>query len=276
MKQLKKLYLNKVKLVKNKKNFTKKIYKLKIYKLKLFYNFKSNIDFYMNKLNYFQNHLNTLGLNSIFYIKHSSDQLEDRFSTSKYHTFDSYLTSIELINYNYISGKFIIKYKYSMLSYFLPFLLKNGKKLLTINIMLKSISNIYNNLNYNSIDNLTSYSFVNQFKHYIDKTDDVYNLNFLIHWIINIYKPVFDIKCFNMPKIHKKKSEKSTLFKILYLSDKNRLKTAYKHISINIKKDQSNKLNNRIINTFLDMLLNYKKSYLYSRKIYIYEQVMDM
>nr|YP_740823.1 Ymf63 [Tetrahymena pigmentosa]ABI51732.1 Ymf63 [Tetrahymena pigmentosa] len=276
MKQLKKIYLNKIKLIKNKKNFTKKLYKLKLYKLKLFYNFKSNINFYINKLNYFQEHLNTVGLNSIFYINHSSDLLEDRFSTSRYHTFDSYLTSIELINYSNITGKFIIKYKYSMLSYFLPFLLKNGKKLSTINTMLSAISNIYTNLNYNSINNFSNYSYINQFKHYIDKTDDVYNLNFLIHWIINIYKPVFDIKCFNLPKIHKKKSDKSVLFKILYLSDKNRLKTAYKHITINIKKDQANKLKYRIINTFLDMLLNYKKSYLYTRKIYIYEQVMDM
>lgn len=276
MKQLRKIYINKVKLIKNKKNFTKKIYKLKVHKLKLLYNFKSNIDFYKDKLGYYQEYLNTLGLNSIFYINHASDILEDRFSSSKYHTFDSYLTAIELINYNYIPGKFTLKYKYSMLSYFIPFLLKNGKKLYTINIMLKAISNIYTNLNYNSIDNLSNYSYINQFKHYIDKTDDVYNLNFLIHWIINIYKPVFDIKCFNLPKIHKKKSEKSVLFKILYLSDKNRLKTAYKHMTINIKKDQANKLEHRIINTFLDMLLNYKKSYLYTRKMYIYEQVMDM
>ena len=101
MKHLRKTYINKVKLIKNKKNFTKKIYKLKVYKLKLFYNFKSNIDFYMDKLNYYQEYLSTLGLNGVFYVNHVSDILEDRFSSSKYHTFDSYLTSIELINYNY-------------------------------------------------------------------------------------------------------------------------------------------------------------------------------
>jgi hypothetical protein len=87
---------------------------------------------------------------------------------------------------------------------------------------------------------------------------------------------VFDIKAFNIPKIHKKKSNKLLLFKILYLSDKNRLKTAYRHISTVIKKDQSSKFNTRIMNTMLDMLLNYKKSYLYSRKIYIYEQAMEL
>ncbi len=276
MKQLRKIFLNKIKLVKNKKNYTKKLYKLKLYKLKFFYNFKTNSNFYANKLNEYQNYLSTLGQNKIFYIEYSSDYLEDRFSSSKYHTFDSYLTAIELINYDYLKGKFILKYKYSMLTYFIPFLLKNGKKLYTINTMLKSLSAIYQNLNYNNVDNFNNYSYINQFKHYIDTTDDVYNINFLIHWIINIYKPVFDIKCFNVPKMHKKKSDKSVLFKVLYLSDKNRLKTAYKHISINIKKDNSSNFDNRISNTFLDMLLNYKKSYLYTRKMYIYEQVMDM
>ena len=276
MKQLRKIFLNKIKLIKNKKNYTKKFYKLKLYKLKLFYNFKTNLEFYTTKINEFQYNLAISGQNKMFYTGYASDTLEDNFSSSKYHTFDSYLTAIELINYNYIKGKFVLKYKYSMLTYFIPFLLKNGKKLQTINNISNSISNIYKNLNYNNVNNFNNFSYINQFKHYIDTTDDVYNINFLIHWIINIYKPVFDVKCFNIPKVHKKKSDKSILFKVLYLSDKNRLKTAYKHIAINIKKDQSNKLNNRIINTFLDMLLNYKKSYLYTRKIYIYEQVMDM
>lgn len=276
MKQLRKIFLNKIKLIKNKKNYTKKFYKLKLYKLKLFYNFKTNLEFYATKINEFQYNLAISGQNKMFYTGYASDTLEDNFSSSKYHTFDSYLTAIELINYNYIKGRFVLKYKYSMLTYFIPFLLKNGKKLQTINNISNSISNIYKNLNYNNVNNFNNFSYINQFKHYIDTTDDVYNINFLIHWIINIYKPVFDVKCFNIPKVHKKKSDKSVLFKVLYLSDKNRLKTAYKHIAINIKKDQSNKLNNRIINTFLDMLLNYKKSYLYTRKIYIYEQVMDM
>lgn len=276
MKQLRKIFLNKIKLIKNKKNYTKKFYKLKLYKLKLFYNFKTNLEFYTTKINEFQYNLSISGQNKMFYINHISDTLEDNFSSSKYHTFDSYLTAIELINHNYIKGRFILKYKYSMLTYFIPFLLKNGKKLQTVNNILNSISNIYQNLNYNNVNNFNNFSYINQFKHYIDTTDDVYNVNFLIHWIINIYKPVFDVKCFNIPKMHKKKSDKSVLFKVLYLSDKNRLKTAYKHIAINIKKDQSNNINNRIINTFLDMLLNYKKSYLYTRKIYIYEQVMDM
>lgn len=276
MKQLKKIMINKTKIKNNDIIYIKKTYKQKILNLKLYTNFKSNPSFYSNKILEFQNILFNTNLNKIFYTEFSSIILEDRFSTGKYHTFDSYLTAIELIDNNILKKKFNYKYKYSMFTYFIPFLIKNGKKLNTINFIIKGISNIYNSLKYNKISQFETFSYVNQFKHYIDTADDVYNINFLIHWIINIYKPVFDVKCFNVPKVHKKKSAKTVLFKIVYLSEKNRLKTAYKHISTCIKQDNSSKFNNRITNIFLDLLLNYKKSYLYTRKMYIYEQVMDM
>lgn len=66
------------------------------------------------------------------------------------------------------------------------------------------------------------------------------------------------------------------IFKIVYLPDKNRLKVAFRHLSLDIKKNNSNMLNKRVSDSLLDILLNYKKSYLYSRKMYIYEQVMEL
>lgn len=276
MKQLKKIMINKTKITNNDIIYIKKTYQQKLLNLKLYNNFQSNLKFYSESILTFQDILSKTNMNKIFYTEYSSHVLEDRFSTSKYHSFDSYLTSIELIDSNFLKKKFNYKYKYSMLTYFIPFLIKNGKKLNTINFISKGITNIYDNLKYNNMSQFESYSYVNQFKHYIDTANDVYNINFLIHWIINIYKPVFDVKCFNVPKIHKKKADKTILFKIVYLSEKNRLKTAYKHISTCIRQDTAAKLNNRITNIFLDLLLNYKKSYLYTRKMYIYEQVMDM
>ena len=273
MKFIKKLFLKKSKLIKNKKNLININYKIKLNELKLYNNTKKT------KLNLIENYelieSNMSFDNNIFYTNYISNPINEVFSLSKLHTFDSYLTSIELINYEFLKKKFNLKYKYSMLSYFIPFLIKNGKKLSTINNMHNSISNIYYLLKYTN-NSFETYKYAQQFKHYIDTTDDVYNINFLLHWIINIYKPVFDIKCFNVPKIHKKKGDKNYLYKILYLSDKNRLKTAFKHISIYIKKDSSTKISNRIQLIFLDMLLNYKNSYLYLRKMNIYQQALEL
>jgi hypothetical protein len=66
------------------------------------------------------------------------------------------------------------------------------------------------------------------------------------------------------------------IFKIIYLPDKNRLKVAFRHIGLDIKKNSLNCFNSRVSDSLLDILLNYKKSYLYSRKMYIYEQVMEL
>jgi len=276
LKQLKLTTLNKVKIILNNKLYTNKFYKLKLTKLKFSSNVKINNLFYLNNLNFLQNYLLNSNIDSGFYGAYCGDILELRFNTDRHLTIDYYLNMIELINFNYINGRFVTKYKYSMLTYFIPFLIKNGKKLQTLNSVLNSLSFIYHSLKFTNNSNFENFFFLDQFKHYLSTTEESYNLNTLLNWIISIYKPVFDIKAFNIPKIHKKKSDKLLLFKILYLSDKNRLKTAYKHISVVIRKDTSSKLNTRIINTMLDMLLNYKKSYLYCRKIYIYEQAMEL
>lgn len=276
MKQLKLTTLNKIKIISNDKLYINKNYKLKLNKLKFSSNVKLNSLFYLNNLDFFQNYLLNANIDDGFYGSFYNDILELKFNSDRHLIIDYYLSMIELINFNYLRGSFVIKYKYSMLTYFIPFLIKNGKKLNTINNILNSMSFIYHTLKFSNNSNFENFLFLDQFKHYLNTTEESYNLNILLNWIISIYKPVFDIKAFNVPKIHKKKSNKLLLFKILYLSDKNRLKTAYRHISTVIKKDQSSKFNVRIINTMLDMLLNYKKSYLYCRKIYIYEQAMEL
>lgn len=276
MKNLKKLIRNKRKVYVNNKSFINRFQKEQLNLSKFKHNMLTNKIFYMENFTCYQDLAYNLNFSNNFYTAYPFDMLEDTFSLSKHHTFESYLTAIELIDYSYLNGRFILKSKYSMLTYFIPFLIKNGNRLNSINNTLKSISNIYNTLSYSNIDDLSSYFFINQFKHYIDTTNDIYNINFLLHWIINIYKPVFDIKCFNVPKMYSKNSDKSVLFKIMYISEKSRLKVAYKHIAVCIKKNESNKLNNRITNILLDTLLNYKDSYLYNRKMYIYEQAMEL
>lgn len=210
----------------------------------------------------------------LFKTSYISDDINFSYFDGRFSQFESYITVLNLFDFSQNLKKFEYKYKYSLLSKFTPFLIKNGKKLTTINNILIAIANIYSSLNNTNL--LKEYAFINEFKHYILTSKDTNNLNYLLNWIITIYKPVFDIKAFNVPKISKKKTDKTLLFKIVYLPDKNRLKVAFKHISLDIKKNNSNDFNNRISNSFLDILLNYKKSYLYSRKMYIYEQVMEL
>lgn len=276
MKHLKIINSNKNKLVLNKQVFIKSKYKNKLNSLILLGNV-------LQTKNNYKNNLNTLEINSLnsihfpeIYTAYISENLEYHFYQNKYSAFDSYLTCLELANLESSKIKFSYKYKYSLLTKFLPFLIKNGKKIQTINATMSAMSSIYFNLNQVNSNNLSSYLFINEFKHYIFNSLTMYNINYLLNWIITIYRPVFDIKAFNVPKINKKKSDKSVLFKIVYLPDKNRVKVAFKHLGQNIKKNEASIFDTRISNTFLDILLNYKKSYLYTRKMYIYEQVMEL
>lgn len=276
MKHLKIINLNKNKLILNKQIFIKIKYKSKLNSLVLLGNVLKTQKNYKYNLDTLEiNSLNSMHFPEI-YTAYLSENLEYCFYQNKYHSFDSYLTCIELSNLENSKIKFSYKYKYSLLTKFIPFLIKNGKKIQTINSLMSAMSNIYFNLNQLDSTNLANYLFINEFKHYIFNSLTMYNINYLLNWIITIYRPVFDIKAFNVPKINKKKSDKSILFKIVYLPDKNRIKVAFKHLGQNIKKNESNKFNTRISNTFLDILLNYKKSYLYTRKMYIYEQVMEL
>lgn len=265
-----------MKINKNNDIFIEKNIKITLEKIKILTNLESNKNFYFEILNEYSHYLENINLEGTFYVNHISDSLGEKFNSSWDCAAETYIISLDLINYDYINGRFILKYKYSMVSYFIPFLIKNGKKLHSTNNLLNAMSRIYSGLIHTNINNFNDYAFAQQFKHFICNSEENYNINYLFNWIINIYKPVFDVKAFNVPKIHKKKSDKAMLFKILYLSDKSRLKTAYKHISVVIRKNLEFKLNDRILNILLDMLLNYKKSYLYSRKMYIYEQVMEL
>nr|YP_010411963.1 Ymf63 [Tetrahymena rostrata]URP31123.1 Ymf63 [Tetrahymena rostrata] len=271
MKQLKKNYINQISLQKHlRKNL------LEINQIKPHKNIKNNITFFENIMLNPQIQKNSVGSEGSMYVSYISHPTSDKFYEGKYYAFESYMSILDYLDCGYINYRFNYKYKYSLITYFIPFLIKNGKKIQTINNIVTAISSILFKLNRYDISYFNNYTFASQFKYYVANTNEIYNLNFVLNWINIIYRPVFDIKCFNVPKIHKKKSNNDLLFKIVYLADKNRLKTANKHIAICIKKEQENKLEKRINNVFLDILLSYKNSYLYTRKMYIYQQAMDL
>ena len=274
MKQLKATNINKSNLKLKKNKYIYEPQNIKFNNIELKHNINLNKSFfYKNFNNYIDDNLIDLD-STIFKVSYLSDNLNNSYSDSKFSQFESYLSNLELFNTELSIKKFEYKYKYNLLTKFIPFLIKNGKKLKTINNILLAVSNLYRGLNSDSC--FKDYAFLNEFKYYILTTKDTNNFNYLLNWIITIYKPVFDIKAFNVPKISKKKTDKTLIFKIVYLPEKNRLKVAYKHISLDIKKNNLNNLNDRISESILDILLNYKKSYLYSRKMYIYEQVMEL
>lgn len=274
MKQLKIIKHNKLNLKLKKNLYINELQSKNFSDMSIKLNIKINSHFFANNFEFYRlDNLNNLDFITLK-VSYLSDNLNDTHIESKFSQFESYLSNLELFNNTLNFKKFEYKYKYTLLTKFIPFLIKNGKKLKTINNLLIAASNLYRGLNSN--EQFKDYAFINEFKYYILTSKDTNNFNYLLNWITTIYKPVFDIKAFNVPKISKKKTDKTLIFKIVYLPEKNRLKVAFKHISLDIKKNNLNNLNDRVSESLLDILLNYKKSYLYTRKMYIYEQVMEL
>jgi hypothetical protein len=179
LKQLKILSYSKIKLNINGKVCTKKIFNFKFEDLKKNYNYlDKNLILKSNYNNFEYDTFNNLDF-SILNTSYCSDNLNDTHYDSKFNQFESYLSVIELFDFSLNIKNFEYKYKFSLLTKFIPFLIKNGKKLKSINNILLAISNIYRALNNDNL--LKEYAFINEFKYYILTTKDTNNLNFLLN-----------------------------------------------------------------------------------------------
>ena len=193
-----------------------------------------------------------------------------------YSSYYNYIYEIELLYDSNIKGKFLFKYKFLYINSIITFLIKNGKKLKIYNNFIRCLSDIYIIFNDNNTSVLNNYISSEQFYLFLQKTENKYNLNFLLHWLICNYKPTFDIKCHSVNNKIKKKIKKKYKYKLVYIPEKIRIKISLRHIAAAVKKNEMGCLYFRLNNVILDTLLNYKKSYIHLRKIYIYSKVFKI
>lgn len=168
----------------------------------------------------------------------------------------------------------LTKYNYSIITYFSGFILKRGNKLKTYNSLTKSFSNICFNLIFKK-NQYAEYLYIEHLYNFIQTNKNVKNINFLLGWYMLVYSPIFDIKCINN-FLKKKKNAKKRVFKLAFISENKKTRTMYKHISLFLKKNNCRKLISRIEDSFCDIFFNYKKSYLYKRKLFIYKKVISL
>lgn len=166
------------------------------------------------------------------------------------------------------------KYTHSTLSQFIPYFTKNGNKLFALNNFLRSMADLYYNITTN-ISIYNSYSFIDHFMHFYNINRGSKSPSFILDWYIKIYNPIFDIKCFERPQVLKKK-KLPQVFKILFVPEKFRYKTVYKHIALSIKGDQNRFFKDRVDSVITDIFFNYKKSQLFNRKVFIYKKFISL
>lgn len=166
------------------------------------------------------------------------------------------------------------KYKHSLFTEFVPFLLKNGKKLTLYNRFSDAISTISNNIMRGRYIK-ANYTFYEQFSFYYKTSNKVKTFNYLLDWYYRVYNPVFDVKCFSKPKKKKEKGVNKT-YKIIFIPEKLRSKIISKHLASYIRSSTGRGLGTRLELVFCDLFFNYRSSFLFKRKIAIYKKLISL
>jgi len=124
-------------------------------------------------------------------------------------------------------------------------------------------NNYFNNYaNYNNLYKLLELKKVN------------FDFNTLIKDFIFEYTSIFDIQICKVPKKYKLKFKKKFTFELSYIYNKKRLKYTLKLLNNFVKNNNNLNLKINFFWTFVEILLDPKNSFLWKRKINIYNKAM--
>ena len=150
---------------------------------------------------------------------------------------------------------------------------KNKNLLLFFNIFIFFYNFFYNN---KDIFLICDYKYINVFFYNFFKYSNYNNFLFIFKWILNLVKPIFFIECSLIPKKYIKKLKKIYIYKIKYLSLYYRIYKSLKLIKNYINYINYKNIIYRYIFCYLDLILNYKFSYIYIKKIQIYKKIFNL
>lgn len=124
--------------------------------------------------------------------------------------------------------------------------------------------------------NVLNYFYFNEICYYFDTYDYYKNFLFILDWTVLLSKPTFSIECSRVPKKYKKKLKKKYIYSTRYLPHNLRMKNSINYIKFEIRSSPYQTLLNRTLNVYLDMILNYKMSSIYKKKILVYKKIFKI
>lgn len=189
----------------------------------------------------------------------------------KYTNFLNYvLNNLNNKNSNFNKG-------YALKNTFSKYIINNGKFNSNIINFYNVFSYIYtlffNNKSY--IYEL-NYKYSKEFLYVFFKYKNYSSITYILNWVLSWIQPLFFMDCLVVPKKYRKKLKKKYLYKVKYLNINNRTKKSLKWIN-----DYKNSLKyltkfNRELFCYLDLILNYKTSYIFLKKITIYKKIFKI
>ena len=169
------------------------------------------------------------------------------------------------------------KVNYIISSRTISFFIKGGNSftnsILMYNLFTQFYKIMYNNT---SVFQLNNYKYYKEFFYNFTRYKNYKNLNYLLNWIFFLVEPMFHIECSVVPKKYRKKLKKKYLYKIKYLNKNKRINKILNWISRYSNTIKNYSFLNRQMVVYLDLLLNYKNSYIYNKKLLIYKKVFKV
>ena len=107
----------------------------------------------------------------------------------------------------------------------------------------------------------------------LENKKSYYNFDFLLNESLREYESLFDIKISKVGKKYKFTKKKYN-FELAYIYKKKRLKNVLKLINSFSKNNNIFLLKNKLFLTYLNIILDKKQSFLWGRKLYIYEKAL--
>jgi len=159
----------------------------------------------------------------------------------------------------------------------IPFLLNKGNSFQNSVLFYKIFFNIYkiffNNFSY---DSFKIYKYSKEFFYNFFRYKNYNSINYILNWVFSWAKPMFCIECSVVPKKYRRKLKKKYLYKVKYLNKIKRTSKILNWIVQYTNTLKNFKFLNRSIIVYLDLLLNYKNSYIYNKKLLIYKKIFKI
>ena len=183
----------------------------------------------------------------------------------------------DFLYYNNKNSSSMQTSSYIISSKTISFFIKGGNSF-TNSIFLYNLFSQFYKIMYNntSLFQLNSYKYYKEFFYNFSRYKNYKNLNYLLNWIFFLVEPMFHIECSVVPKKYRKKLKKKYLYKIKYLNKNKRINKILNWISRYSNTIKNYSFLNRQMMVYLDLLLNYKNSYIYNKKLLIYKKVFKV
>lgn len=156
----------------------------------------------------------------------------------------------------------------------LSLFIKKGLKNKIINNFSKSMRAFFYIFFHKTIDHSElNYVYLNEFRTQLYQNSSYLNVFIVIKNILDNLSPFFFLKSAIIEKRFRKKKDEKYMYKISYIFSKNRLNKALNFFYLGFFKIKQSNIKTRFLLFLLDILLNYKKSYIFEYKINTYKKL---